>query len=78
MLLLIYSARKRSDCVFGVLFECPVDLFPFRFFSLTVLFLNSFMLLRVFPLRARLFFSFRDGLFRCSQEQVMLLNSGMR
>lgn len=48
MLLLIYSARKRSDCVFGVLFECPVDLFPFRFFSLTVLFLNSFMLLRVF------------------------------
>jgi len=60
VLLLIYSARKRSDCVFGVLFECPVDLFPFRFFSLTVLFLNSFMLLRVFPLRAGS--SFRSGM----------------
>lgn len=30
MLLLIYSARKRSDCVFDVLFARSVDPFPFR------------------------------------------------
>ncbi|EHX85290.1 hypothetical protein ECMP0210175_3415 [Escherichia coli MP021017.5] len=39
VLLLIYSARKRSDCVSDVLFARSVDPFPFRLCS----FLKPFM-----------------------------------
>lgn len=59
MLLLIYSARKRSDCVFGVLFECPVDLFPSGFLFNRIVF-KFVHVVACFPLRAGS--SFRSGM----------------
>lgn len=83
MLLLIHSARKRSDCVFGVLFARSVDPLPFWFFSSSISFLNPFMLLlrvlqRCFYPMCQLDSLFVPGWFvPFNQEPLALLIGGM-
>lgn len=72
MLLLIYSARKRSDCVFDVLFARSVDPFPFRLCS----FKNHLCRCCVFYPACRFIF-LRGDSFCFNQEPLALLNGGM-
>ncbi|MCZ5620492.1 hypothetical protein O5552_10790 [Escherichia coli] len=70
---MIYSARKRSDCVSDVLFARSVDPFPSGF----VVFKNIYAVVVCFTLRVGLFFFFVGDSFCFNQEPLALLNGGM-